>query len=59
VESGVQDVVSDVTTHPAPHSQPARVSTSASARTVPAGCDDLTAQNGDAVVADAVGLVVG
>ena len=26
---------------------------------MPAGCDDLTAQNGVAVVADAVGIVVG
>ena len=26
---------------------------------MPAGCDDVTAQNGVAVVADAVGMVVG
>ena len=34
------------------HSKPSRVWTSASARTVPAGCDALTAQNSVAVVAD-------
>ena len=40
-------------------SQPARVWTSASARTVPADCgSDLTAQDGVAVAADAVGIVV-
>jgi hypothetical protein len=39
----------------------ARVLTSASARTVPAGCesDDLTAQNSVAVAANARGMVVG
>ena len=45
--------------HPPDHSHPARVLTNASARNVPAGCgsDDLTSQNGVAVVADAVGMV--
>ena len=41
MESGVQDAASDVTIQPADHPdppQPARVLTSASARTVPAGC---------------------
>ena len=44
-----------------PPPQPARVWTSASARTVPAGCgsDDLTAQNGVAIAADTVGMVSG
>jgi hypothetical protein len=54
----------DITTHPPlppDHSKPARVLTSASARTVPAGCgsNDLTAQNGVAVVANARGMVSG
>jgi hypothetical protein len=42
------------------HPQSARVWNSASARTEPAGCEsDLTAPNGVAVVADAVGMVSG
>ena len=49
------------TPHPPPPPQPARVRTSLSARTVPAGCEsgDLTAQNGVAVAANARSIVLG
>jgi len=64
VKSEVQATASDCELMPPPHldhSQPARVWTSASARTVPTGCgsDDLLAQDGVAIVAAAVGMVLG
>ena len=58
VKSEVQAAARDLSAHPLPHSPPARVLTSASARTVPADCGS-DAQNGSAVVTDACRIVLG